>query len=119
VAEAEFDGDEHAREASKAIRDIGATDGPGRFTEPEDGMPEPDHFDRRYLSEGHAAASPQQGPPNVSPLPPEGRGILTPLPQSPVPAVAGHAGPITDTIKMHAARAAAEMPRMPIPRGSA
>jgi hypothetical protein len=122
IAEAEFDGmdgeDEgRGREARKAISDIGAEPGPGRFTEP--GSIEPQDFRRGPLDSGHAAVSPQQGPPNVPPLPPQGRGILEPLPQSATPVVAGHAGPITDTIKAHQARATTAMHVAPIPRGSA
>jgi hypothetical protein len=125
VAEAEMvemgrDKGPDAEAARKAISDIGCTDGPGMFGEPHD-MPPAGSYDRPFLDAGHSAPSPQHGPPNTSPMPPQGRGILTPLEQSPVPVVAGPGlnGPIAATMAAHQARASATMPRMPIPGGAA
>jgi hypothetical protein len=78
----------------------------------------PEDFQRPYVEAGHAARSPLAAPPRVSPLPPEGRGILTPLPQSAVVQVVG-TGPVVEAMSMHQSRAAATMPRMPVPGGSA
>jgi hypothetical protein len=125
VAEAEMaemnrgDGPD-AEAARKAISDIGCTDGPGVFGEPHD-MPPAGAYDRPYLGGGHSAASPMHQGPNANPLPPEGRGILTPLPQSAEAVVAGPGinGPVMQGMAAHQARAASTMPRMPVPGRSA
>jgi hypothetical protein len=119
---AEMDRDKGPDEeaARKAIADIGCTDGPGMFGEPHDMAPA-GSYDRPYLGDGHSAASPMHQAPNPNPLPPEGRGILSPLPQSAEAVVAGPGvnGPIMQGLADHQARAASTMPRMPMPRGSA
>lgn len=118
AAQAEMNaGHAEAEAARKAIAGLEADPGPGSFREP--GAIEPQQFSRPYLDTGHSAASPQHGPPNLSPMPPEGRGILTPLELSAEPVVVGSAGPITASMAQHRARAAASMPSMPIPRGAA
>lgn len=111
------DGDAEAEAARKAISDIGCTDGPGMFGEP--GMIEPGDFRRGPLDSGHAAISPQHAAPNVPPMPPQGRGILEPVPMPGLPEVVGHNGPILAGMMQHQARATATMPSMPIPRGAA
>jgi hypothetical protein len=122
VAQAEHDvmdagRDDGGQAARKAMTDRGAYDGPGTFTEPGT-PPGAESFARPYLDTGHAAPSPQHQPPNVAPLPPQGRGILEPLPQSAAAVVVG-TGPGADAMAAHQARAEATVPRMPIPRGSA
>jgi hypothetical protein len=114
------DGDGEAEAARKAIADIGCEPGPGVFGEPHDMAPA-GSYDRPYLHDGTAAPSPMHQAPNPNPLPPEGRGILTPLPQSAEAVVAGPGlnGPIMQGMAAHQARAGATMPRMPIPGRSA
>jgi hypothetical protein len=92
----------------------GITTGPGTFTKP--GAVTPEQADRPYISDGHASRSPVGGPPDVSPLPPQGRGILTPLAMPGLPAVSG-TGPIAETMARHKARAISTRP--PIPGGAA
>jgi hypothetical protein len=125
VAEAEMaemnrGGGPDAGAARKAISDIGCTDGPGVFGEPYD-MPPAGSWDRPYLGAGHSAPSPMHQGPNANPLPPEGRGILSPLPQSAEAVVAGPGinGPVMQGMAAHQARAASTMPRMPVPGRSA
>lgn len=110
AAEAELDAAERESAASKAT---GAEPGPGTFREPAR-PPEPQDYRRGYLDEGHAAPSPQAAPPNAAPLPPHGRGILTPAELPSAPLVAGHAGPMTTTLAAHQAKAQL---RPPVPPG--
>jgi hypothetical protein len=110
AAQAEADAMMDSETTAKAISDIGCDPGPGTFAEP--GMIGPEDSRRPYLGDGHSAASPQQGPPNTAPLPPQHPGILQPLQQSAVPAVAG-SGPVVQGLAQHQARAARNMPTMP------
>jgi len=96
---------------------LNAQEGPGEPVQP--GHPDPADAHRGYIESGHAAASPQHDPPNQSPLPPHGRGILTPLEMSAEALVVGHAGPLPDAMATHQARAAAMHPPMPAPHGEA
>ena len=117
VAEAEMaqSGRPDAEAACKAaIPGLEADPGPGRFTEP--GLPGAEAFSRAYLDAGHSAPSPQQGPPNVAPVPPGPLGVLTPLQMSAVPTVVG-SGPVVQGLAQHQARAAQSMPPMPPARG--
>jgi hypothetical protein len=109
------DGPVPAEASSKAVTDCGAEPGPGpgTFTEPVT-SPGPEAYERPYLHDGRSAPSPQHGPPNVSPLPPEGRGILRPIELPGAPAVAGHAGPAMTALAAHQAQAQL---RPPIPPG--
>jgi hypothetical protein len=68
VAEAEMaeSGQPDGEAARKAIE---AEPGPGRFTDPV-APPAAGQFDRPYLGTGHAAPSPQSGPPDTAPAPP-------------------------------------------------
>jgi hypothetical protein len=117
---AEGEAAEAAREARKAVADIGCTD-PGAGVMPPAGMPDADAYDRPYLESGTAAPGPGYQAPNVAPLPPQHPGILQPLPQSAEPVIAGPGidGPIVATMKQHQARANATMPSMPVPGGAA
>lgn len=117
MAEGERDAlDRGAGEAArKTIADRGATD-PGAEVMPPHDMPDAGAWNRPYLETGTAAQSPQQGPPNVAPLPPQHPGILQPLPQSAVATVVG-TGPAAAGIAAHQARAAQSMPPMPPARG--
>jgi hypothetical protein len=122
VAEAETTagGDATAGRAAGAgkasCENLDATPGPGRFGEP--GTIEPSDFRRRYLEAGHAAVSPQHGPPTADPLPPEGRGILRPLRFPSAPEVAG-TGPGVAAIAQHVARAQSTAGVIPDPGGAA
>jgi hypothetical protein len=120
MAEMNRDSGPDAEAAQKAISDIGCTDGPGVFGEPRD-TPPAGSYNRPYLGGGHSAPSPQHQGPNANPLPPEGRGILSPLPQSAEAVVAGPGinGPIVATMKQHQARAMAANPMIPVPGGAA
>ena len=101
----------------QAVRKAGilgleAERGPGRSMQP--GQIKPEDFQRGPLGSGHAAVSPQHGAPNTSPLPPVGRGILTPVELPSVPGLAGHNGPIVQAMAAHQARA---VPSRPPARG--
>jgi hypothetical protein len=91
-----------AGESRKNFADRGATPGPDEPLEP--GKPEPQDYRRPYVEAGHAARSPMAEPPRTSPLPPMGRGILTPIELSGVPVVAGHEGAFTSAARVHQAR---------------
>jgi hypothetical protein len=95
----------------------GSRPGPGDFRQP--GRVEAEDFRRPYIGEGHAAASPLAGPPNQSPMPPVGRGILTPVALPGMPTLAGSDGPIVASMAAHQARSAATAPRIPVPEGAA
>jgi hypothetical protein len=103
---------EDARKA--AIPGLEAERGPGTSLEP--GSIVPEDFQRPYVETGHASRSPLAGPPNVNPLPPEGRGILRPVELPGAPVVAGHPGPVMATLRQHQAKA---QMRPVIPPGSA
>jgi hypothetical protein len=109
----------HAQDARKAIAGLEAEPGPGTSAEP--GTIAPEDFRRPYVQEGHAARSPVAEAPRVPPeqMPPEGRGILTPIALSAVPSVASAGGPAAQGIAQHMARSGATAGRPPIPTGSA
>jgi hypothetical protein len=71
-------------EARKTYAQRGATEGPRDFAEP--GMVVPGQFGRDYLAAGHAAGSPQTGPPRQSPVVHAPQGIVQAitLPDAPV-----------------------------------
>jgi hypothetical protein len=97
------------------IAGLEAERGPGTSMQP--GKIEPEDFRRPYVEADHAARSPLAEPPRVSPLPPRGRGILEPLPQSAVAHVVG-GGPAAG-LAAHQARVNATSPVIPVPSGSA
>ena len=101
--------------ARGGYQERGATEGPGTCAEPVT-PPEPDAFSRPYDEAGHAAPSPQHEPPRQSPMPPGGRGILTPIEMPWDPAVAGNPGPLTQAMAAHQARISQSAP---IPSGEA
>jgi hypothetical protein len=93
-------------DARKSIPGLEAAEGPGTFTEP-DGIAAED-FRRPYLDQGHGAESAQAQGPNVSPLQHAQPGMLRPLEHvawDAIPTVAGHGGPIVDTLRQHQGRA--------------
>jgi hypothetical protein len=94
----------------KDYADRGIAEGPGTPRMP--GRPEPDDYRRGYLGAGHGAPSPVAQAPRTSPLPPQERGILTPVELPGTPAVAGNPGPLTDAVAVHRARVTL---RPPIP----
>jgi hypothetical protein len=101
------------RQARKSYDDRGATEGPDQSLQP--GRPEPEDYRRDYVSAGPAAESPGSEPPRVSPLPfPWGRGVPVPIELPASPAIAGHAGAITETMARHQARVTH---RSPMPGG--
>ena len=109
VAEAEMaqSGRPDAEAACKAaIPGLEADPGPGRFTEP--GLPGAEAFSRAYLDAGHSAPSPQQGPPNVAPVPP-GHPASLPRCRCP-PCPGGGQRPVVQGLAQHQARAAQSMP---------
>jgi hypothetical protein len=55
-----------AEAARKAYRDRGIQLGPDHGLQP--GHPEPEHFDRPYIADQHAARSPQAEPPREMPI---------------------------------------------------
>jgi hypothetical protein len=89
-------------DARKAIAGLEAEPGPGTFREP--GTIGPEDFQRPYVETGHASRSPTAAPPNVNPLPPEGRGILRPIELPGTPVVVGHPGPMAATLAAHQAK---------------
>lgn len=97
-----------AEGARKSIPGIEAEPGPGSFREP--GTIGPEDFGRGYLDAGHAAPSPQQGAPNVAPLPPAHPGVLMPIQMPAAPEIAGHNGPIVQAMAAHQGRAMQSMP---------
>jgi len=101
--------------ASKGVGHLEAEPGPGHGMAPQD-MPDASRYSRPYLDAGHSAPSPMHQPPNAAPMPPEGRGILTPLEMAAAPVVAGNPGPMTASMAAHQAKA---QMRPLIPRGSA
>jgi hypothetical protein len=105
-AVAEGEQDAMARDASKAITGRELNPGPGSFAEPS-APAEPGTYSRPYISEGHGAESPMARPPNTSPLPPQARGQLAPLPMSAAASVTG-TGPVARAIAAHQARASAD-----------
>jgi|HubBroStandDraft_6_1064221.scaffolds.fasta_scaffold00231_25 hypothetical protein len=109
------DGPVAADDAPKGVGHLEAAEGPGRGLAPHD-MPDAGAYDRPYLDAGHSAPSPQHQPPRTAPMPPEGRGILTPIELAGAPVVVGSAGPMMTTLAAHQAKATL---RPAIPRGSA
>src|SRR4029077_11569636 len=77
MAEGRRDAMEAAEPARKAYRDVGAHQGPGHRMQP--GTVAPEQFSRPYMDQGHAADSPQAGPPTANPMPPRPPGVLTPI----------------------------------------
>lgn len=63
--------------AAKSFRDRGAAEGPSRPLQP--GTLAPQDCDRGYIDAGHAAESPQSGPPAASPMPAGQPGVPAPV----------------------------------------
>jgi hypothetical protein len=100
---------ESALPANKAFSDRGATLGPG--TAPEPSAPAgPANYDRSYLEAGHAANSPQAAPPRTEVLHHGPPGIPVPLQVPGVTELAGHGGPVVQSIAAHQARAGIPRP---------
>ena len=100
--------------AEKSYSQRGITPGPEQPL--PHGQLDPSGVDRGYNEAGHAVESPMAEPPRTPPLPPHGRGILTPVELPGVPLAHGLAGPVFDGLAQHHARVTVQAQ---VPRGEA